>query len=110
MILIPRVILPQSDSTGRGRPIYRKPIIREHQLYKTNIAPNLPVTHHPRASTLQDQHRSLTPNFTNFIVCRHPVCRSSNIIQSTRPTSTADANSTRTTLSLTPNYTNFIVH
>ncbi|KAH3878337.1 hypothetical protein DPMN_002225 [Dreissena polymorpha] len=56
MILIPRVILPQSDSTGSGhpiyrkpitartnstrptsRPIYRKPIIRGQQLYKTNI-------------------------------------------------------------------------
>ncbi|KAH3769333.1 hypothetical protein DPMN_170583 [Dreissena polymorpha] len=97
MILIPRVILPQSDSTGSGRPIYRKPIIRGNQLYKTNIAPDLPETHHPRTTTLQDHHRSLTPNFTNFIVCRHPVCRNSNINQSTRPTSTADANSTRPT-------------
>ncbi|KAH3784712.1 hypothetical protein DPMN_162676 [Dreissena polymorpha] len=75
MILIPRVILPQSDSTGRGRPIYRKPIIRGHQLYKTNIAPNLPETHHPRTPTLQHQHRA----------------------QSTGNPSSADTNSTRPT-------------
>ncbi|KAH3777393.1 hypothetical protein DPMN_178835 [Dreissena polymorpha] len=62
MILIPRVILPQSQQL--------------QELYRT-LPPNLPETHHPRAPTLQDQHRSLTPNFTNFIVCRHPVCRSS---------------------------------
>ncbi|KAH3895069.1 hypothetical protein DPMN_019229 [Dreissena polymorpha] len=79
MILIPRVILPQSDSTGRGRPIYRKPIIRGHQLYKTNIAPNLPETHHPRAPTLQDQHRAQSTG--------NPSSAGTN---STRPTSFTD--------------------
>ncbi|KAH3690406.1 hypothetical protein DPMN_193464 [Dreissena polymorpha] len=97
MILIPRVILPQSqtnnykNSTGRCRPIYQKPIIRGRQLYKTSftdtklhklyrlptpslqelhrsISPSLQDLHQPLTPTLQEQHCSLTPSYTNFIV------------------------------------------